>query len=85
MYVFPAPAMAYATLCHPDSSCPGSHPASLHIEFPMLFEISNVKEPRVSHCGVLEFVAEEGVAYMPYWVRAQWLASVRTGRALLVL
>jgi ubiquitin fusion degradation protein 1 len=37
----------------------------------MLFEISNVKEQRKSHCGVLEFVAEEGVAYMPYWVRAQ--------------
>ena len=46
-------------------------PASLHIEFPMLFEISNVKEQRVSHCGVLEFVAEEGIVYMPYWVSAQ--------------
>ena len=36
----------------------------------MLFEISNVKEQRVSHCGVLEFVAEEGIVYMPYWVSA---------------
>ena len=35
----------------------------------MLFEISNMREGRVSHCGVLEFVAEEGVVYLPYWVR----------------
>ncbi len=42
--------------------------ASLHIEFPMLFEISNLREGRVSHCGVMEFVAEEGVVYLPYWV-----------------
>jgi len=25
--------------------------------------------PRFSHCGVLEFVAEEGRAYLPRWVR----------------
>jgi hypothetical protein len=43
--------------------------ASLHVEFPMLFEIANLREGRVSHCGVLEFVAEEGVVYLPYWVR----------------
>ena len=44
-------------------------PASLHIEFPMLFEISNLRDKRSSHCGVMEFVAEEGVVYLPYWVR----------------
>ena len=35
----------------------------------MLFEIANLREGRVSHCGVMEFVAEEGVVYLPYWVR----------------
>lgn len=46
--------------------------ASLHIEFPMLFEISNLREGRHSHCGVLEFVAEEGVVYLPYWARRRF-------------
>lgn len=45
------------------------HPtASLHIDYPMLFELYNAAEERVSHCGVLEFIAEEGMIYMPYWV-----------------
>lgn len=35
----------------------------------MLFQISNLREGRHSHCGVLEFVAEEGLVYLPYWAR----------------
>ncbi|GAA0184642.1 hypothetical protein LIER_31930 [Lithospermum erythrorhizon] len=42
--------------------------ASLHIDYPMLFELRNVSAERVSHCGVLEFIAEEGMIYMPYWM-----------------
>ncbi|XP_047328578.1 ubiquitin recognition factor in ER-associated degradation protein 1-like isoform X2 [Impatiens glandulifera] len=42
--------------------------ASLHIDYPMLFELRNAATERVSHCGVLEFVAEEGMVYMPYWM-----------------
>jgi ubiquitin fusion degradation protein 1 len=42
--------------------------ASLHIEYPMLFEVHNAAAERTSHCGVLEFIAEEGMIYMPYWV-----------------
>lgn len=34
----------------------------------MLFELRNAAAERVSHCGVLEFIAEEGMIYMPYWV-----------------
>ena len=34
----------------------------------MLFELQNDAAKRVSHCGVLEFIAEEGMIYMPYWV-----------------
>lgn len=44
------------------------HAASLHIDYPMLFELRNAATERVSHCGVLEFIAEEGMIYMPYWV-----------------
>jgi hypothetical protein len=46
----------------------GFSAASLHIEYPMLFEVQNVAAERTSHCGVLEFIAEEGMIYMPYWV-----------------
>ncbi|NP_001305605.1 ubiquitin fusion degradation protein 1 homolog [Solanum tuberosum] len=42
--------------------------ASLHIDYPMLFELRNDSTERVSHCGVLEFIAEEGMIYMPYWM-----------------
>jgi hypothetical protein len=35
----------------------------------MLFELHNDVTQRISHCGVLEFVAEEGMIIMPYWVR----------------
>ncbi|CAL9129434.1 unnamed protein product [Musa textilis] len=42
--------------------------ASLHIDYPMLFELHNAATERVSHCGVLEFIAEEGMIYMPYWM-----------------
>ncbi|KAG8070029.1 hypothetical protein GUJ93_ZPchr0006g40667 [Zizania palustris] len=42
--------------------------ASLHIEYPMLFEVHNAAAERTSHCGVLEFIAEEGMIYMPYWM-----------------
>ena len=43
-------------------------PASLQIEYPMLFELNNPAAGRVTHCGVLEFIADEGLIYLPYWV-----------------
>lgn len=39
----------------------------------MLFKVENSATGRITHCGVLEFVAEEGVVYMPHWVRATQL------------
>ncbi|KAF8651668.1 hypothetical protein HU200_063179 [Digitaria exilis] len=47
--------------------------ASLHIEYPMLFELHNDSTQRISHCGVLEFVAEEGMIIMPYWMMQNML------------
>ncbi|XP_073156550.1 uncharacterized protein [Henckelia pumila] len=41
---------------------------SLHIDYPMLFELQNAYTERASHCGVLEFTAEEGTMYMPHWM-----------------
>ncbi|KAF3113128.1 ubiquitin fusion degradation protein, variant 2 [Orbilia oligospora] len=39
----------------------------LHISYPMLFELHNGKG-KLTHCGVLEFVAEEGRIYLPQWI-----------------
>lgn len=36
----------------------------------MLFRVESTSTGRATHCGVLEFVAEEGVVYMPHWVGA---------------
>lgn len=59
----------------------GNFTASLHIDYPMLFELRNAGIERVSHCGVLEFIAEEGMIYMPYWVSYQfprWIVNWNT-------
>lgn len=40
----------------------------LNIEYPMLFKITNKKGERQTHAGVLEFIADEGRIYIPYWM-----------------
>lgn len=40
----------------------------LHITYPMLFELHNGAKERMSHAGVLEFIAEEGKIYLPFWL-----------------
>lgn len=41
----------------------------MNIQWPMLFELSNVKSAKNrTHGGVMEFIAEEGTAYIPYWM-----------------
>lgn len=40
----------------------------LNVEYPMLFKLTNKKKSRTSHAGVLEFVADEGKCYLPYWM-----------------
>ncbi|ESO91701.1 hypothetical protein LOTGIDRAFT_233453 [Lottia gigantea] len=40
----------------------------LNIQYPMLFKLTNKKSNRDTHCGVLEFVADEGRIYIPYWM-----------------
>ena len=34
----------------------------------MLFKLTNKRANRSTHCGVLEFVADEGKAFIPHWV-----------------
>jgi len=40
----------------------------LHISYPMLFELINGAKEKQTHAGVLEFTAEEGKIYLPYWL-----------------
>jgi ubiquitin fusion degradation protein 1 len=40
----------------------------LHITYPMLFELVNGSKGKSTHAGVLEFTAEEGRCYLPYWL-----------------
>jgi ubiquitin fusion degradation protein 1 len=43
--------------------------AQLNLVYPLLFSLNNPKFPaRKSHCGVLEFTAEEGRVYVPLWM-----------------
>ena len=43
--------------------------AQLEIQYPMMFELINTRDAkRRIHCGVLEFIAQEGMAFLPYWM-----------------
>lgn len=44
--------------------------ARRNIQYPMLFKLTNTTDSKSTHCGVLEFVADEGKAFLPYWVKA---------------
>lgn len=44
----------------------------LNIIYPMLFKLTNKKTNRITHCGVLEFIADEGKVYLPYWVSKRY-------------
>ncbi|GAV87103.1 UFD1 domain-containing protein [Cephalotus follicularis] len=39
-----------------------------YIQWPLLFELRNPINDRVSHCGVLEFIADEGTINLPRWM-----------------
>lgn len=42
--------------------------SKLHVQWPLLMELINGEKGKHSHAGVLEFIAEEGRAYIPQWV-----------------
>lgn len=50
--------------------------ARMQVDYPMLFEISCGATGLKTHCGVLEFSAEEGFCYMPYWIMQNLGVSV---------
>jgi ubiquitin fusion degradation protein 1 len=46
--------------------------ARLQVDYPMLFRLisssTSSTDSRSTHCGVLEFTAEEGTCYIPFWM-----------------
>lgn len=42
--------------------------ARLQVDYPMLFRLTSSTDDRMTHCGVLEFTAEEGTCYIPFWM-----------------
>lgn len=48
--------------------------ARLNITFPMLFQLE-ARDGRKTHCGVQEFVAEEGHVNVPYWLMQNLLVQ----------
>jgi ubiquitin fusion degradation protein 1 len=58
--------------------------ARLQVDYPMLFRLSvsvtgdNVGEERRTHSGVLEFTAEEGCCYIPFWMMQNLLIEEGT-------
>ncbi|POS73729.1 hypothetical protein DHEL01_v207882 [Diaporthe helianthi] len=50
--------------------------SKLHVQWPLLMELINGEKERHSHAGVLEFVAEEGRAYLPQWMMQTLLLDV---------
>jgi len=57
------------------------HLASLNIVYPMLFQLRSGAD-KTTHCGVLEFIAEEGRVYLPEWMMAH--LNVKNGDFLMV-
>uniref|UniRef100_A0A7S2HLE7 Uncharacterized protein n=1 Tax=Helicotheca tamesis TaxID=374047 RepID=A0A7S2HLE7_9STRA len=42
--------------------------ARLQVDYPMLFQLQSPTKGTMTHCGVLEFTAEEGSCYVPFWM-----------------
>jgi ubiquitin fusion degradation protein 1 len=52
--------------------------ARMNVEYPMLFELTNDALGKKTHCGVLEFSAEEGKCFMPFWMMQNMLVRLLT-------
>ncbi len=50
--------------------------ARMNVEYPMLFEATSNDSGKRTHCGVLEFSAEEGYCYMPHWMMQNLAVSL---------
>mmetsp|Transcript_22061 Transcript_22061/g.31012 ORF Transcript_22061/g.31012 Transcript_22061/m.31012 type:complete len:446 (+) Transcript_22061:170-1507(+) len=49
--------------------------ARLNVDYPMLFRLQSSEKGTMTHCGVLEFTAEEGSCYIPFWMMQNLLVE----------
>jgi len=49
--------------------------ARMNVDYPMLFELRGFSSDKKTHCGVLEFSAEEGRVYLPFWMMQNLLLA----------
>lgn len=49
--------------------------SQLHIDYPMLFQLQSSEKGTLTHCGVLEFTAQEGSCYIPFWMMQNLLIT----------
>ena len=49
--------------------------STVEIKWPIMFEVFNKNSNRKTHCGVLEFIADEGCVYLPIWMMKNISAS----------
>jgi ubiquitin fusion degradation protein 1 len=49
--------------------------ARLQVDYPMLFRLTSEEQHTTTHCGVLEFTAEEGCCYIPHWMMQNLLVT----------
>ena len=47
----------------------------MHVQYPMMFKLSNPKTSRRTHCSVLEFSSQEGRCYIPHWMMQNLVLS----------
>lgn len=52
--------------------------ARLNVDYPMLFQLQSPSRGTMTHCGVLEFTAEEGSCYIPFWMMQNLLIEEGT-------
>ena len=46
----------------------------LHVAYPMQFQMRSFgPHGKLTHCGVMEFTAEEGKVYVPHWMMGNLL------------
>ena len=56
----------------------------MHVQWPIMLELTNGAKSKHTHAGVLEFVAEEGRAYIPQWVCPQTYLDISGSEVLTV-
>lgn len=49
--------------------------SAMNVEYPLLFRLLNKSTGKFTHCGVLEFTADEGRCYIPHWMMQNLLVQ----------